>query len=218
MLDPDSQSQKCIDNCRGRHAERLRLLRLLRRPRGGPRRSGSAATCTAADFADPTKCPPCTQVTQCMNTCGPCQLCLGKTVLPSDCVPDGGAPDGGTPVPSATPASRPAAPVSPAAPKPAGASPAAASPSDRRSRARSARDEHDEVLVGQDFGSFTTRSPALAASARKSSRAIRCSRAGRNRSAACASRRWRAARPGGAANSGGRGSSGDRGSGGRRPR
>ncbi|HMF42117.1 MAG TPA: hypothetical protein VKQ32_15695 [Polyangia bacterium] len=52
-----------------------------------------AATCTAAAFNDPTKCPPCTQVTQCSNPCGHCELCIGKTTLPPDCYEGG---DGGT--------------------------------------------------------------------------------------------------------------------------
>lgn len=66
------------------------------------------ATCTAAGFNDPAKCPVCTQQTSCMKTCGPCQLCLGKTTLDPSCTPasdggvgtDGGsASDGGVPTP-----------------------------------------------------------------------------------------------------------------------
>jgi hypothetical protein len=50
-------------------------------------------TCTAADFGDPAKCPPCTQVTQCLNSCERCEVCLGKPTVPDDCrPPDGGAP------------------------------------------------------------------------------------------------------------------------------
>jgi hypothetical protein len=49
--------------------------------------------CTAADFGDPQKCPPCTQVTQCVNPCERCELCIGKPALPDDCAPmDGCAP------------------------------------------------------------------------------------------------------------------------------
>ena len=49
--------------------------------------------CTAADFGDPQKCPPCTQVTQCLNPCERCELCIGKPALPDGCPPiDGCAP------------------------------------------------------------------------------------------------------------------------------
>ena len=59
-----------------------------------------AASCTAADFDNPAKCPPCTQVTQCANTCERCEICIGKPTVPADCgtTSDGGTPaDGGTP-------------------------------------------------------------------------------------------------------------------------
>jgi hypothetical protein len=49
-----------------------------------------APTCTAADFTDASKCPPCTQVTQCANPCERCEVCVGKPTLPDDCrTPDG---------------------------------------------------------------------------------------------------------------------------------
>lgn len=48
--------------------------------------------CTFADILDPTKCPPCTPVGNCLNDCAPCELCLGKTTLPPQCYP----PDAGT--------------------------------------------------------------------------------------------------------------------------
>jgi hypothetical protein len=50
-----------------------------------------AAACTLADANDPTKCHPCLQVTACLNDCAPCELCIGKTMLPPECFdPDGG--------------------------------------------------------------------------------------------------------------------------------
>ena len=49
-----------------------------------------AAGCTAADFGNPAKCPACTQVTQCSNTCERCEICVGKPTLPADCATDGG--------------------------------------------------------------------------------------------------------------------------------
>ena len=56
---------------------------------------GSGPTCT---IKTPQNCVACTQVTQCLNTCGPCELCLGKTPkdLPAWCFgpkKDSGPPD-----------------------------------------------------------------------------------------------------------------------------
>ena len=67
-------------------AERLRLLWLLSDP-GRAERDSPGATCTAAKFNDPVACPPCTQVTQCANTCEHCEICIGKPTLPADCGP-----------------------------------------------------------------------------------------------------------------------------------
>jgi hypothetical protein len=56
---------------------------------------GSGPTCTAKT---PQNCFACTQVKDCLATCGPCQLCLGKTPdqIPAWCYgpqkPDGGPP------------------------------------------------------------------------------------------------------------------------------
>lgn len=50
-------------------------------------------TCTDADLlGDTSKCKPCKQSEACMNTCGECELCPGKTVedLPESC--EGGVP------------------------------------------------------------------------------------------------------------------------------
>jgi hypothetical protein len=42
-------------------------------------------TCDLASMDDPTKCQPCKPVTDCLNTCEKCELCLGKTTLPPEC-------------------------------------------------------------------------------------------------------------------------------------
>jgi len=67
-------------------------------------------TCTLDSVGDPDACPACTPVDDCLNTCGECELCLGRTELPPECLPDpppdaGTLPDGGpAPVPdSGTP-------------------------------------------------------------------------------------------------------------------
>jgi len=47
-------------------------------------------SCSIADLDDPNKCQTCRQSTQCVNTCGECELCGGKTIadLPASCYPD----------------------------------------------------------------------------------------------------------------------------------
>lgn len=47
-------------------------------------------TCTLAVMSDTTLCHPCTPVGDCLNDCGHCELCLGKTELPPDCLSDAG--------------------------------------------------------------------------------------------------------------------------------
>ena len=49
---------------------------------------GGTPTCTLADVNDPTKCHPCLPVQgACYKPCLHCDLCLGKTTLPADCLP-----------------------------------------------------------------------------------------------------------------------------------
>jgi hypothetical protein len=90
-----SQTQICLDRCAKLTANGCDCFGCCVVP-GAPTPIRLAVTCTAADFGDPTKCPPCTQVTQCMTPCGHCDYCIGKETLPSDCVPDAGV-DSGTP-------------------------------------------------------------------------------------------------------------------------
>ncbi len=125
-----SQSQHCVDFCRPLTPNGCDCFGCCQVPGVAyPIRLDS--TCkTTADFADPSKCPQCTQVTQCMNTCGHCQLCLGKTTLPPDCAPgygaDGGAGgggggvDAGPPVPQCDPGVQPCGPGLPGCPESAG--------------------------------------------------------------------------------------------------
>lgn len=71
---------------------------------------GTTPTCSLSNLEG---CRPCTPVDACLNACGRCELCLGRTFedLPDDCfgtpppdagtLPDGGpapTPDGGTPI------------------------------------------------------------------------------------------------------------------------
>jgi hypothetical protein len=86
-----SQSQACINSCRKLVPNGCDCFGCCLIP-GAATPIRLAATCTAANFGDPTKCPPCTQVTQCSNPCDTCELCIGKTTLPPECSP----PDAGT--------------------------------------------------------------------------------------------------------------------------
>ena len=88
-----SQSQTCIDSCRKLVPNGCDCFGCCVIP-GAPTPIRLAATCTAADFGDPAKCPPCTQVTQCSNPCEHCEICIGKPTLPADCTPP--TPDAGT--------------------------------------------------------------------------------------------------------------------------
>lgn len=99
---PTTQSQKCINSCealtpKGCDCFGCCLVDGVDHP------VRLDATCTAANFGDPAKCPACTQQTSCMKTCGPCQLCLGKTTIDPSCPGGAGGTSGaggaGGPVP-----------------------------------------------------------------------------------------------------------------------
>lgn len=92
---PTTQSQKCIDHCQAITPNGCDCFGCCAVPGvDHPIRLDTA--CTAASFGDPTKCPACTQQTSCMKTCGPCQLCLGKTTIDPSCT----STDGGVPTPT----------------------------------------------------------------------------------------------------------------------
>lgn len=44
------------------------------------------STCTLDSLTNEVNCPRCTPVADCLNECGRCELCLGKTELPADCL------------------------------------------------------------------------------------------------------------------------------------
>lgn len=54
--------------------------------------SSNNSTCTFNDILDTSKCPACTPVQACLNTCERCEVCIGAPPPPSDCF----GPDGGT--------------------------------------------------------------------------------------------------------------------------
>ena len=47
-------------------------------------------TCSLDDVEDDGACHPCTPVPNCLNDCGACELCLGRSELPAECSPDAG--------------------------------------------------------------------------------------------------------------------------------
>ncbi len=53
----------------------------------------NVGTCTFESLEDPSKCPPCTQVEECLNECGECELCFGMTELPPWCTPEERCPE-----------------------------------------------------------------------------------------------------------------------------
>jgi hypothetical protein len=97
-----SQPQKCIDNCRKYVPNGCDCFGCCAVP-GAPTPIHLDPTCTAKDFGDPTKCSPCTQVTQCMNPCDRCEVCVGKPTVPADCGYTPPPVDGGTPYDAAPP-------------------------------------------------------------------------------------------------------------------
>ncbi len=83
-----SQSDSCVKGCQPLVPNGCDCFGCCAIP-GGPT-IRLAASCTAADFNNPAKCPPCTQVTQCANPCDTCEICIGKPTLPPQCAPDSG--------------------------------------------------------------------------------------------------------------------------------
>lgn len=75
----------------------------------GSQDASGTHTCTPENILDDTRCHPCTPVPGCLNTCGHCELCLGRTTLPADCFPpipvDGGVllDDAGNPIDAGSP-------------------------------------------------------------------------------------------------------------------
>jgi len=55
---------------------------------------GSESGCTFATVTDPASCQACTPAGSCLNTCGRCEICLGKPDIPADCFPGTGGSGG----------------------------------------------------------------------------------------------------------------------------
>jgi hypothetical protein len=86
-----SQTQTCVDRCTRLTANGCDCFGCCAIP-GLPTPVRLSGSCTAADFGDPTRCSPCSQVTQCLNPCDRCEVCLGKPTIPEDCRTSGQPP------------------------------------------------------------------------------------------------------------------------------
>jgi hypothetical protein len=53
----------------------------------GSENADGSGSCSLSVVDDPMKCQPCLPVKACLNTCGKCELCIGKTTLPPECNP-----------------------------------------------------------------------------------------------------------------------------------
>lgn len=94
MLVADYPSQQdCLDNCAPLTPNGCDCFGCCELPAGsgstvwiGSYTGSNTPTCvTDADFTDPARCQPCTQVPGCINDCDVCEICLGKPFLPPEC-------------------------------------------------------------------------------------------------------------------------------------
>jgi hypothetical protein len=96
-------TQQCLDFCRPLTPNGCDCFGCctVAQPGGSTVDIMEVATCSLSNLSDTTACPRCTKSTQCGNTCGECELCLGKTQadLPASCTPTGtgGTGAGGAP-------------------------------------------------------------------------------------------------------------------------
>jgi hypothetical protein len=81
-----NQRETCIQQCMPRVPNGCDCFGCCELRPGSGRFAWLGVSSCEVDVADdPTKCPPCTPVAACLNPCEHCELCLGKTSLPSDC-------------------------------------------------------------------------------------------------------------------------------------
>ena len=101
---PPTQSAECVKKCQKLSPNGCDCFGCcsVTLPGGGTKDVRLSSTCSLADLNDPVKCPPCTQVPSCVNTCETCELCIGKTTLPPECQAPPPPTDGGTAPPPNT--------------------------------------------------------------------------------------------------------------------
>jgi hypothetical protein len=54
----------------------------------GAKDDANVGICTFDDILNVEKCPRCTPVENCLNTCEICEICIGKPLPPAECFPD----------------------------------------------------------------------------------------------------------------------------------
>lgn len=92
-----AQSQTCADYCGPLTPNGCDCFGCCELPAGSGKyvwlgsTDNAVGSCDAANVGDPTKCHPCTPVKSCFNDCGPCEVCIGRSKVPSSCKPDSGA-------------------------------------------------------------------------------------------------------------------------------
>lgn len=93
-------SQACLDFCKPRAPNGCDCFGCceIYKDDGSSTKVIIGGDCTLEKLDDPNACTQCIPSTQCVNTCGECELCLGKTIdeLPASCSPQPQA-DMGTP-------------------------------------------------------------------------------------------------------------------------
>jgi hypothetical protein len=99
---PTKQSDQCIKNCQRLTPNGCDCFGCCAVTANGKTFNVMlVSTCKGNLLGDPNACPPCTQQTSCVNTCGKCEVCVGKPAPdPSCAIPpppgsDAGMADGG---------------------------------------------------------------------------------------------------------------------------
>jgi hypothetical protein len=96
-----AQSKLCSDYCGPLTPNGCDCFGCCELPAGGGKfvylgsEVSGVGSCDMASLADPAKCKPCTPVKACLNGCGKCELCIGKTSVPPECYPPDGGDDAG---------------------------------------------------------------------------------------------------------------------------
>lgn len=101
---PATQDPMCADFCGPLTPNGCDCFGCCTMPNAGPGGVGSRyvyigaldannnGTCTFADIADPVKCPTCTPVDACLNTCAMCEVCIGAPPPGPECNPEDQCP------------------------------------------------------------------------------------------------------------------------------
>jgi hypothetical protein len=99
----DAQSKTCLDFCGPLTPNGCDCFGCCELPAGsgkhvwlGSEDANGNGSCSIADLDNPDKCQPCLQVKGCLNTCERCEICIGKTTVPADCLPGGSTSSSGS--------------------------------------------------------------------------------------------------------------------------